>query len=618
MSDINVAIKPIKTCFQSRYTLPTFQRDYKWESKHFIELLSDIQGAFLESYDPTHGRKEVASYRSYFLGSIITSAEKGGQKPIVDGQQRLTSIFILLAYLKRYCHDSKISNVEDLTTLLQRTSYGTIDYTIGFSDSRRSIFREYLNQDQSASAAMENIDSLPSLDSGDQKVIEALKSVDKEIHSTVKRHVEFFIDYLIEKVELIEISVASENDAHRVFVTMNDRGLRLGPIDLLKGHILSKVTDSEVNQKCHELWVKTVNDLRRLGAEEDSLFFRDMFRARWSNTIRGKKKGDAPGDFDYIGDSYHRWFVENANNLGIITSDDYARFSRDEITKYAGIYAAIRHAEDSFDSTYEHIFYNSTHKYSLQAMVLLAPVKPNDTNTEWQNKLQITSRFLDLILTSRSIEGKENNYDNLRDISYGITKSIRGLDYSSVLAYVRGEWDSHLQAVRLIGNLSYAKSERSDILHILSRIADFLEKNIQLTNSVGFDVYVQRDRGARTFDIEHLLCTTAQDVTQMGFSTQAEYNELRNRLGALVLLPRSRNRSLQDKSYTDKLSAYSTENVLAQSLCAGFYQNNPNVNVFTASHPNIKLRAMPSFSKAEIEERVELYRAAALEIWKKP
>ncbi|NOJ79205.1 GmrSD restriction endonuclease domain-containing protein [Myxococcus xanthus] len=618
MSDVSVAIRPVKTCFQSRYTLPTFQRDYKWESKHFTELLSDIQGTFLESYESTHGRKDVASYRSYFLGSIITSAEKGGQKPIVDGQQRLTSIFVLMAYLKRYCHDQEIAHVEDLSTLLQRTSYGTIDYTIEFSESRRSIFREYLNYDQSVSTAMEKIDSLSGLDSGDLRVVEVLKSVDKEIHETVKQHIQFFIDYLVEKVELIEISVASENDAHRVFVTMNDRGLRLGPIDLLKGHILSKVTDAEVNQKCHELWVKTVNDLRRLGAEEDSLFFRAMFRARWSNTIRGKKKGDPPGDFDHIGDSYHRWFVDNATNIGIVTSDDYSRFSRDEITKYADIYAAIRRAEEEFDPAYEHVFYNSVHKYTLQAMVLLAPIKPNDTDTEWQSKVQLVARFLDLILTSRSIEGKDNNYDNLRDISYGITRAIRGMDHSAVLTYVQTEWDTHLQAMQGIGNLSYAKSERSDILYILARIADFLENKIQLTNSVGFGVYVQRDRGGRTFDIEHLLCAPSQNATQMGFASPAEYTELRNRLGALVLLPRSRNRSLQDKSYIDKLAAYSTENVLAQSLCSGFYQNNPNVNGFTTTHPTMKLRAIPSFSKAEIDERAEVYRAVALEIWKKP
>lgn len=60
----------------------------------------------------------------------------------------------------------------------------------------------------------------------------------------------------MEKVLLIDISVSSESEAHRVFVTMNDRGLRLGAIELLKGFILSKITSPEDSQECHQVWVK--------------------------------------------------------------------------------------------------------------------------------------------------------------------------------------------------------------------------------------------------------------------------------------------------------------------------------------------------------------------------
>ncbi len=56
----------------------------------------------------------------------------------------------------------------------------------------------------------------------------------------------FFADYLVNKVMLFEIGVPSEQDAHRVFVTMNDRGLKLGPIDLLKGYLLSNIFDNEL------------------------------------------------------------------------------------------------------------------------------------------------------------------------------------------------------------------------------------------------------------------------------------------------------------------------------------------------------------------------------------
>ncbi len=60
MAYVNPSTQSLKTCFQSHYSLPYFQREYKWESRHFAELLDDIQAAFILNYDPTHGRREVA------------------------------------------------------------------------------------------------------------------------------------------------------------------------------------------------------------------------------------------------------------------------------------------------------------------------------------------------------------------------------------------------------------------------------------------------------------------------------------------------------------------------------------------------------------------------------
>ena len=113
MAYVNPSTQSIKTCFQSRYSLPYFQREYKWEARHFAELINDVQEAFLLSFDPKHGRTEVASYTPYFLGSIITSVEVDGKKPLVDGQQRLTSTFLLLAFLERMRRDKQVDAALD-------------------------------------------------------------------------------------------------------------------------------------------------------------------------------------------------------------------------------------------------------------------------------------------------------------------------------------------------------------------------------------------------------------------------------------------------------------------------------------------------------------------------
>jgi hypothetical protein len=612
MAYVNPSTQSLKTCFQSHYSLPYFQREYKWEPRHFAELLNDIQAAFLLSYDATHGRKEVAGYAPYFLGSIITSAESGGKKPLIDGQQRLTSTFLLLAVLERTRRDKAVPNALDLSTLLGSVSYGAMDYSIEFSPSRKAIFDAYLNPSKSIDQALETAEDVPDLDDGDRRLLEALRATEGLLDSTVKDAIAYFIDYVVERVLLIDISVASEAEAHRVFVTMNDRGLRLGPIDLLKGQILSKIPNPNDSQSCHATWVQSVNRLRGLGAEEDSLFFRTLFRAKWAETIRGKAKGDPAGDFDHIGEAYHRWFEDNTGKLAISTSDDYLRFARDDIPKYAEIYAFIKTAENAIVPGFEH--YNSIRKFSLQPMVLMAAVSVTDTTTDWQRKVLLVARLADALLTSRTIEGRENNYENLRDIAFALTKAVRSKTPAELLDYVRAEWPKYSAQLSQLSRLSYWNADKSDLLFLLARIACYLEDQFSFTNKTGFTTFWQRDRGRKTFDIEHLLKANFDPAalpSGHGFSDSKDYLDQRNLLGALVLLPRSRNRSLQDKAYRDKLAAYATENVLTQTLCDALYASNPNVASYVAANPAVGLAPVADLSKTDIATRAATYTAIA-------
>ena len=81
-----------------KYSIDYFQREYKWRDKQIRELVDDLTSKFLEEYEPAHSRVKVAEYPHYFLGSIIIS-KKEGASYIVDGQQRLTSLTLLLILL---------------------------------------------------------------------------------------------------------------------------------------------------------------------------------------------------------------------------------------------------------------------------------------------------------------------------------------------------------------------------------------------------------------------------------------------------------------------------------------------------------------------------------------
>ena len=101
MGSITFDRRTINESLQNKYVLPTYQREYKWTDKKFRELLTDLQDAFRQNYKEEHGRKDVGSYSEYFMGTIITTESSDGQKSIIDGQQRLTTITLILTYLQR-------------------------------------------------------------------------------------------------------------------------------------------------------------------------------------------------------------------------------------------------------------------------------------------------------------------------------------------------------------------------------------------------------------------------------------------------------------------------------------------------------------------------------------
>src|SRR3954471_9678353 len=89
-----------------KYSIDYYQREYKWQQKQVSELLDDLAEKFLESHAEGNERSAVAEYGHYFLGAIIIS-DKEGQKFIIDGQQRLTTLSLLLIFLHRELEDAE-------------------------------------------------------------------------------------------------------------------------------------------------------------------------------------------------------------------------------------------------------------------------------------------------------------------------------------------------------------------------------------------------------------------------------------------------------------------------------------------------------------------------------
>ena len=99
MSIITPHYRTIKQLLQSQsFSIDDYQREYKWDKENIDALLSDLHDKFKRCYQVGHTTEDVANYEDYFLGSIIIS-KHGQENILIDGQQRVTSLTLLLIYL---------------------------------------------------------------------------------------------------------------------------------------------------------------------------------------------------------------------------------------------------------------------------------------------------------------------------------------------------------------------------------------------------------------------------------------------------------------------------------------------------------------------------------------
>jgi uncharacterized protein with ParB-like and HNH nuclease domain len=330
----------------SRYGIDYYQREYRWQARQVRELLEDLSEVFLDHYEPEHDRVAVQDYGHYFLGSVIFS-RRGSETFIIDGQQRLTTLSLLLIFLhnKQGERPDKVK----LDELIFSEKFGHKSFNIEVAERAPVMDALYSGQHperESGSESLENIIQRY----GD---IEELFPEEMEDHA-----LPYFADWLIENVHLVEILAQSDEDAYTIFETMNDRGLSLTPLDMLKGYVLANITDGEQRLKANERWKRRVSELQELGKEEDADGFKGWLRSQYAQTIHERKRNAQPGDFDRLGTEFHRWVKEHDKALGLKTGADFTAFVGREMRFYTQQYLRLRRASEALTPGLESVLFN--------------------------------------------------------------------------------------------------------------------------------------------------------------------------------------------------------------------------------------------------------------------
>ena len=579
-----------------KYSIDYYQREYKWHEKQIRELMDDLSNKFLEEYDPTHHRSKVAEYPHYFLGSIIIS-KKESVSYIVDGQQRFTSLTLLLILLRNLQNgNAKKVNVDEL---IFSERYGQKSFNLHIDERTLAMDALYEGKTFDATERPESVQNLV------QRYHDLETCFPEEFRDDA---LPYFIDWLLENVHLVEITAYSDDDAYTIFETVNDRGLSLSPTDMLKGYLLANIDEAK-RIAANTRWRDRIREFNDAGKEVASDCFKAWFRSQYATKIRERKKGAKPEDFDRIGTEFHRWLRDAATTVGLKQSEDFYRFIDSDFNFYSRQYLHLMEAAQKPATGLMHVLYNAHHGFTLQYMLLLAPLQPDDSEPVVVRKVGLVAQYLDILLTWRLWNFRTVAYSTMQYSMFVVMRDIRGLAPDALSHKLHEFLGKEHETFSNKRRLRMHQQNRYALHRIIARLTDYVET--QSGQPSRYLDYV--NEGRARYEVEHIWADHPERHTAE-FNHPADFAEHRNRIGGLLLLPRSFNSSYGDLSYADKLPHYNTQNLLARSLHPQCYEHNPGFLRFK-DQSGLPFVAHEEFNTVDLEQRSELYRQIAERIW---
>lgn len=608
MKEIQGDAKTIRMVLANRkFGIDYYQRDYRWSEKHVQDLIEDLTDSFLEDYDPNDDPPDHKGYGRYFLGSIIVN-NKDGRQFIVDGQQRLTTISLLLIYLHKTIQDS------DYQKMIGDCIYsfdGTVSYNLDI-DTRNECM-DHLFKGSPRQQEIENNpkdDSVENIllrysdidESFSDAIIQGEVSTDA-VDNGVERASKLFALWLLNNVYLVEIIADNESDAYTIFEKMNDRGLRLTPTEMLRGYLLAQIKDPDRRNTASDAWDLCVGSL---GKDHDSDAIKAWLRGRYATTMKDRRRDANPKDFDIIGNEFHRWVKDKSNELGLTGDQQFTDFIQRDFRFYSRWFQRMKSASNDLKPDMKPFYYvgRSQVGFSLHYMAALSTLRLDDNEVDCLRKLNTVATFVDCMLHRRIWSRRYNASNQLEYRMFrNVTLGIRGLpphEVADALCLMLDRFDEDF-SYRDFG----LQPRKGPVVHeMLARMTDFVETESGMDPS--YENYRKRS-GRGNYQIEHVLSESHRE----GFEN---FDYHRNKIGGLVLLPGRVNASIGKMPFSEKRGHYLKQNLLAASLHELAHDNDPGFRRFKEA-TGLDFKPYEVFDVDAINERQELYRQLAMRIW---
>ena len=238
---------------QSFYSVPVYQREYVWESENVNQLLNDIR----DNTEATNAVGTITDSDVYFIGSIVVVVENAAPQKfvLIDGQQRLTTLFLILCGVKKRL----LELGEDAPNWLNDTLRNVVVDAKGDDKYEYRLELNYKrNQEILVDAFKGEIPLKKSEDRtpAQNNMVQAFSSVRDFLISEFDSAVELkqFAADLQNRVGLVRIETNDMQKALVVFETLNDRGVGLDAFDLLKNLLYKEVTNEQTSNQLTEIW----------------------------------------------------------------------------------------------------------------------------------------------------------------------------------------------------------------------------------------------------------------------------------------------------------------------------------------------------------------------------
>ena len=525
------------------FNIPSYQRPYVWGEDNINELLDDILYAF-----------ENDSQDTYFMGALVLQNKENDEYDILDGQQRLTTLALLLATIRDNIKVEKTKKV--LQDHLFQEDDETADipsrnrFTFNIRNEVQRFFEEYIIKENGTfniEKALEDeqfknnisIKNMVAVVQVIRKRLEEIFGEQLSLENISGTSLLEFIKFIRNKLIFAYICSDTREQAFRLFTILNNRGIPLTTADILKSLNLDKVQDeikrNEYAKKWEELeeqygdkFDRFLNFIRTIKLKEKA---RKNLLEEFEEKIYGKVMNYGKESIDYILKT-----SENYDKLINLTSD----FNNE----YKNLINIMKVGFNSEDWIPPLLYYYE--KFNTQGLVKFLKLLDNKFMGDWINKETPTKRLENMNKILKAIEIGENYNDILNN------KNLFNFDINNFKNIINGNIFGERYCKYLLLKIEYLSLD-SEVAYIGNY------KNIS---------------------IEHVLPQNPKEDSEWRakFSNE-DREEWTNKLGNLILLTKRKNSKLSNLEFKDKKKKYIADKMLLFPSVFEVYSNGEDWNI---------------------------------------